>query len=73
MQWLLSYTGAWEQHKMLYYEITYGKFSCGYRIWICKCGPTHYSNEDLGLANLIVGSNIYTVSDPILSSKLLNI
>ena len=35
-----------------------------------NAGPTHYSNEDLGLANLIVGSNIYTASDAKISKLL---
>ena len=30
-------------------------------VYYANAGPTHYSNEDLGLANLIVGSNLYCI------------
>ena len=62
---------AWEQHKISStMRLPMVNLVAGIGYGYANAGPTHYSNEDLGLANLIVGSNIYTVSDPILSSKI---
>ena len=62
---------AWEQHKISStMNLPMVNLVAGIGYGYANAGPTHYSNEDLGLANLIVGSNIYTVSDPILSSKI---
>ena len=62
---------AWEQHKISStMKLPMVNLVAGIGYGYANAGPTHYSNEDLGLANLIVGSNIYTVSDPILSSKI---
>ena len=39
----------------------YDKFNTHIGYGYANAGPTHYSNEDLGLANSIVNSNIYSI------------
>lgn len=55
---------AWEQHKIgSLMKLPMINLVPGVGYGYANAGPTHYSNEDLGLANLIVGSNIYTTAD----------
>ena len=55
---------AWEQHKISsVMKLPMINLIPGIGYGYANAGPTHYSNEDLGLANLIVNSNIYTISD----------
>ena len=55
---------AWEQHKISsIMRLSMINLIPGVGYGYANAGPTHYSNEDLGLANLIVNSNIYTMSD----------
>lgn len=62
---------AWEQHKISStMNLPMINLVAGVGYGYANAGPTHYSNEDLGLANLIVNSNIYTLSDSILASKI---
>lgn len=62
---------AWEQHKISsVMNLPMINLVPGVGYGYANAGPTHYSNEDLGLANLIVNSNIYTVSDANLAAKL---
>jgi len=62
---------AWEQHKISsLMNLPMINLVPGVGYGYANAGPTHYSNEDLGLANLIVNSNIFTVSDGKLSSIL---
>ena len=62
---------AWEQHKISStMKLPMINLVPGIGYGYANAGPTHYSNEDLGLANLIVDSNIYTASDSKLASKI---
>lgn len=62
---------AWEQHKInSIMKLPMINLVPGVGYGYANAGPTHYSNEDLGLANLIVGSNIYTTSDAKISKLL---
>ena len=62
---------AWEQHKISsLMNLPMINLIPGIGYGYANAGPTHYSNEDLGLANLIVNSNIFTTSDGLLSTNL---
>ena len=62
---------AWEQHKISsIMNLPMINLIPGIGYGYANAGPTHYSNEDLGLANLIVKSNIYTASDGAMATSL---
>ena len=54
-----------EQHKLsALMELPITTIVTGVGLGYANAGPTHYATEDLGVAMGLIGSSIYTISDP---------
>ena len=61
-----------EQHKCCsaIMNLPINTIVAGVGIGYADSGPTHYTTEDLASLRSLVGSNIYTASDPIVSKQI---
>ena len=62
-----------EQHKLAaIMNLPITTIVAGVGIGYANAGPTHYSTEDLGVAMGLIGSTVYTISDPAMATVCAN-